>query len=241
MTLNTRQYAPKPSLVQQAFDRIKHDILDGTHAPGSQLSEHQLATELGVSRTPVREALRDLAANGLISIVPQRGIVVSQLSAADASDIYRLREPLECLAIRLAVDRIDDADRKAYLADHSAALAALSAGDIRAALTHAHQMHTRTAQLANSPRLLRILQDIADETRRYGLLAPRHDHTAQIIENHGAIIQALIHGDGPAAETLMIAYLHAERDYTLRTIVPAGAARPAPPSAGRPTSTAAPP
>ena len=228
MALSTPPDKAPLSLVQFAFNRIKDDILDGRHAPGRQISEHQLAEELGISRTPVREALRDLVSSGLARIIPQRGIIIRELSLDDIADMYLLRETLECLAIRIAVTRLNDAERDGYLSDHALSVAALQAGELRPAYDYAVRMHQRTVRLADSPRLSRFMSQIADEAHRYGLLTLRSGHAAQAIDEHGGIIEALVSGDGESAEALMLAHLQADRDLALKVALPIDGTGPAP-------------
>jgi DNA-binding GntR family transcriptional regulator len=91
-----------------AYDQIKEAILSGTLRPMERITESDVASRLGLSRTPVREAFGRLAAEGLIVVVPQRGSFVSQLRIDDILEIYQIRTPLECLAARIAAETIDE-------------------------------------------------------------------------------------------------------------------------------------
>lgn len=86
------------SLRQQATDKIRETILSGRFAPGQKLLERELMSQLGVSRTVLREALQHLQAEGLISIIPHRGPMVAKITAEEARDIYQVRQNLESLA-----------------------------------------------------------------------------------------------------------------------------------------------
>lgn len=92
-----------PSLTVLATDSIRRRVVDGDLAPGARLVEETLAAELGISRLPVREALRTLAAEGLVRLVPRRGAVVTSFTLQDAFEIVTLREALERAAIDLAL------------------------------------------------------------------------------------------------------------------------------------------
>jgi DNA-binding GntR family transcriptional regulator len=96
------------TLWEQVRDRLREDILAGRLDPGTELSEVALAREFGTSRGPLREALGRLAAEGLVTITPRRGAVVTQLSRQEFLDAYQVREALETLAIRLAVPLMSD-------------------------------------------------------------------------------------------------------------------------------------
>lgn len=98
------------TLWEQVRDRLREDILAGRLEPGAELSEVALAREFGTSRGPLREALGRLAAEGLVTVTPRRGAVVTQLSRQEFIDAYQVREALETLAVRLAVPLLSDAE-----------------------------------------------------------------------------------------------------------------------------------
>ena len=99
------------TLREQVADHLRAEILEGRLAPGTELGESTLAASLGVSRGPLREALGQLAAERLVTIVPRRGAVVRELTKQEFIDAYQVREALESLAIRLAVPRLMETDR----------------------------------------------------------------------------------------------------------------------------------
>jgi DNA-binding GntR family transcriptional regulator len=98
------------TLWEQVRDRLREDILAGRLEPGAELSEVALAREFGTSRGPLREALGRLASEGLVTITPRRGAVVTQLSRQEFIDAYQVREALETLAVRLAVPLMSDVE-----------------------------------------------------------------------------------------------------------------------------------
>jgi DNA-binding GntR family transcriptional regulator len=95
-------------LREQVTDRVRSAILDLRLRPGERLIERELTESLGVSRATVREVIRQLAAEGLVTVVPQRGAEVTSLSPSDAADIYEMRASLEALAVRRFVQRAGD-------------------------------------------------------------------------------------------------------------------------------------
>jgi DNA-binding GntR family transcriptional regulator len=96
------------TLRERVHDHLKQGILANRYAPGTVLLEVPLSAELGVSRGPIREALRSLEAEGLVSITPRRGAVVTSLTRRDFLDAYQVREALETLGMRLAIPRLTD-------------------------------------------------------------------------------------------------------------------------------------
>lgn len=98
------------SLTSIIFDRIREDILNDQYVTGSKIVEAKLADELGVSRTPVREALKQLELDGLVENIPNRGVVVKGISKQDISDIYTIRQAIEGIAATWCIERITEAE-----------------------------------------------------------------------------------------------------------------------------------
>jgi DNA-binding GntR family transcriptional regulator len=210
------------NLRQQAHAAIRQGILDLRYPPGSLLSENQLAEELRISRTPIREALRELAGSGLVRILPQRGIAVSEPSVQDIVEVYQLREQLECFATRLAAERLSAAAAAAFEADHAEAMAAMRAGRMRQAYDASVRLHGLIVELARNSRLTQFMNQLGDQVHRFGLLTLRHGRVEQALAEHGEIIAALLRRDADGAETLMRAHLRADRDMALRITLPEG-------------------
>lgn len=102
------------SLVEALAEELRRRILDGVYTPGERIPEERVTTELGVSRPPVREAMRLLQQEGLLTAIPRRGVIVTPLTANDVREIYAVRHALESLAVELALP-IQDRDRLAPL------------------------------------------------------------------------------------------------------------------------------
>lgn len=100
------------SLRSKIYNKLKNAILNGVYKPGESLVEMKLAKELGVSRTPVREALRQLELEGLVSSIPNKGVVVEGVTPQDVEDIYAIRKMIEGLAARWAAEKITDEQLK---------------------------------------------------------------------------------------------------------------------------------
>lgn len=100
-------FVDMPTLSEKVFESIKNRILDFSYLPGVKLSDDEIATELKMSRTPVREALNRLAELGLVEAKSNRGFKVKTFSEKEIEDLYILRNTLECLAVRLTIERMD--------------------------------------------------------------------------------------------------------------------------------------
>jgi len=110
--LNNRDEGYSVSLRQRVFERLQNDILNGKYQPGDSLIETRLSEELGVSRTPIREAIRQLELEDLVQAIPNKGVVVKGISQQDIKDIYTIRMLIEGLAARWAAEKITDEELK---------------------------------------------------------------------------------------------------------------------------------
>lgn len=153
----------RQGLWQEVAVRLRQDISKGRLSPGTRLLEGDLAERFGVSRGPVREALRDLARSGLVVGLPNRGMFVCTTSDADLEEIFVLREALEYAALRLAIAKLlpEDAERLRGLL--RAMEAARERRDSTARKTLDLRFHREIFVIAGSPRLLRSHDDLAAE------------------------------------------------------------------------------
>lgn len=179
---------------------LRDEIIDGTRAPGSKLVEREIATELGVSRLPVRDALRDLVNEGLVTPRPRTWAVVREFTASDISDLDEVRSALETLGFRLAAQRRTRAGLAKLRADLDAELAAAAKGDGAAARRAAADFHETVTELADNA-LLSELQATLRSRMRW--LFGQHDDFAVVAAEHedlyGAIEARDVEGIGELA------------------------------------------
>lgn len=198
------------SLVRTAhevvLERLRQEIISGKFAPGEPLKQTEVAAALGTSVTPVREAMRDLAAEGLIQIDPQRVARVRTLQARDATEINEIRLLLEPLAARRAAERADEAVVGLLRA---AAFETESVDDDVAWLEANNRFHMAVIEASGSPHLVGILTNLRRVSTFYlGVLV----RSAQRIidksaAEHLALVDAIAAGDGDAAARIMYDHL----------------------------------
>ena len=186
---------------ERAYMQIKDAIVDGTLPSGSRLVELTLASELGVSRTPIREALKRLTVEGLVTIDATRGTIVRPISPQDVSDFYAIREVLDGLAASLAAERIssDQLLRLRALLDVIEDAVAM-ADEPRMVLANL-RFHEAVFDAASNERLETMGRSMADFVRRLSFSAfvdTERDET--VLEEHRAILTALQARDPRAAE-----------------------------------------
>ncbi len=153
-------------LREQVISALRTAILDFKLAPGQRLVERELIEQLGVSRTTVREALRELTSEGLVTVVPQRGAVVAAPSLAEAEDLYEIRAVLESLLVERFVERATDAqvERMAEAVEDFARLTAGSS-DIRLILDSKDGFYEAIIEGAASPALQSIVESLQARVR----------------------------------------------------------------------------
>ncbi len=203
--------------VDAARAEIRSLILSGEYRPGVRLAEPALAERLGMSRTPVREALRRLQSDGLVAAGPGGGMVVSSLTAAEISDAYDVREALEVLVAETATRRqtageIPPADLASIAAVNSEMLAAGQAEDAARAAHLNAEFHERLAALSANTLAIETLRRIRDRfliSSRDNLTDPAWRLTSA--EQHGRIVAAVTAGDMKAARQAVIEHTNAAR------------------------------
>ena len=154
-----KEVTDKYSLRGRVFHRIREDILNGKYKDHEEIKEVAIGKELGVSRTPVREALRQLELEGLIQIIPNKGAYVTGIKAKDIQDIYLIRSKLEGLCARWACDHItreqlDEMEEIIYLAEFHAAR-----GHMEQMAELDNRFHTILYESCNSKMLEHLLKD----------------------------------------------------------------------------------
>jgi DNA-binding GntR family transcriptional regulator len=201
--------------VQDAVDALRAAILHGELRPGARLGEVELAEQLGVSRTPVREALRRLAAEGLVDISPNRGARVVSWSVSELEDIYELRALLESHAATRAASRIDEAELPVLekLCRDMEQCADPGRGrdlDRLAALNT--EFHRRILDASGSVRLVALVSSVVQIPL---VLRTFHDYSAEALQrslgHHREIVAALRAGDPQWAGSVMRSHVLAAR------------------------------
>jgi DNA-binding GntR family transcriptional regulator len=188
-------------------DTLRRAIFSGLLAGGTHLGQSEIASQLAVSTTPVREALRDLAADGLIRIDTHRGAVVHDLDHDDLREIYEIREALEPLAIRRAARHIT-ADELATAADLLDRMDRETDPAVWAELNWA--FHALLGRASRSPRLFSLITSAQGSTARYvgESLKAHPERLAEANADHRALLAALAGHDADTSAKLVTVHLH---------------------------------
>lgn len=192
------------TLAEQAFEHLRSEILSGALEPGAELNEVGLATSLGTSRGPLREALGRLDAEGLVRITPRRGAVVTKLTPTEFIEAYQVREALESLAIQLAVPRLTDGDRAMLHELADAMTGHVRTGDVDAYFEANLRFHELIVHASGNQRLARMHARLIGEMNR--LMRKSHELRGgmeQSVVEHKAILDAVDAGDAAQAVRLL--------------------------------------
>jgi len=200
----------RPPTAQEAvLLELRRFIATGVLRPGQQVIQDALADKLGVSRVPLREALKMLEGEGQVTYVAHRGYFVTELSLSDLLEVYRIREILEAEAVTVAVpqmtaediDRLEEAERDVRGASEVADVVAMTAANRR--------FHFTLIEACALPRLVRLIRLLWDATEVYRSVYYNEEHNREVVEGeHRAVVTAVKAGD--AATALLVLGEHRE-------------------------------
>lgn len=192
------------TLHESVYKRLREFILEGDVTPGERLDERHLSAALEVSRTPIRDAIGRLAAEGLIDYRPHQGNFVKVLTAREFDELYVVREELECLAVKLASARVTPDFLDLFEKTVSDSERALAEGDL-AGFGHADQrMHQLIMETAGNSALVASLERIETQTRLGRKLANRHPEVPDVTSRQRrALLRAFQESDVDAAVLAM--------------------------------------
>jgi DNA-binding GntR family transcriptional regulator len=199
------------SLTDRVFEQIRAGIISRELEPGSLYSVVDIAEQLGVSRTPVREALLQFAANGMVAFERSRGVRILKLSSTDIEEIYELRLLLEAPSARRAASNLTSAHRTALTKTFNAMRAATEAGDEPRFQRHDVRFHETILIAAGNQRVVQAVANTRSQMHALGLSTTPTRTLADILAVHQGIYEAVLSGDGDRAEQAVRAHLQDTR------------------------------
>ena len=192
---------PSPIRIRRALENA---IVDGRYPPGSQLDPEALAQEYDCSRTPIREALQQLEASGLVRVLPKRGTYVSEWSAGELAERFEVMAEVEAMCARLAARRITDAEFAEFEAVHAACRDLAEAGEVEAYYLRNSDFHHCIYQATHNAFLAQ------EASRLHAMLQPYRrmqlqvrNRMARSFAEHDAVVAAIRAGDPEAAAEAM--------------------------------------
>lgn len=183
------EYLPLRDVV---FNTLRQSILTGELKPGERLMEIHLADKLGVSRTPIREAIRKLELEGLVTMIPRRGAEVAQITEKNLRDVLEVRRALDALAVELACDRITDEELKQLkrACDHFEV--ETKTGNANQVARADVELHDIILAASGNERLVQMIGNVSQQMYRYRLEYVKEEvHYERLIQEHRQIYEAI--------------------------------------------------
>ena len=210
ISLKMNDYLPLRDVV---FNTLREAILTGDIEPGERLMEIRLAEKLGVSRTPIREAIRMLQLEGLVNMTPRKGTVVAEISKEDLKNVLEVRKVLEQLAVEKACENVSDeavSELRENLKEINAAIKKKNPSDIAKIDVAFHDIIYR---ITGNDRLIQILYNIREQMYRYRLEYIKDQDTRQtVVRDHENLIEAIVNKDVEKAKSIIVAHIeHQEK------------------------------
>ncbi len=215
--MNINEYLPLRDVV---FQTLRRAIITGEFAPGERLMEITLANQLGVSRTPVREAIRKLELEGLVTMVPRKGAQVAKITEENLRDITEIRSNLEQFAVSLACERIDD-EGKQLLRDccNSLRNAIENNNDLIDIIEKDEQFHDAIVVVSKNKRLISIINSLREQFYRYRMEYVKDIQSrTELIEEHEELMHAIFDHNKDLATSMMKTHLQNMQDSIIRAI-----------------------
>lgn len=193
LELNMNAYLPLRDVV---FQTLREAILKGELKPGERLMELQLASRLGVSRTPIREAIRMLELEGLAVTMPRKGAEVARMTEKDMEDVLQIRKALDELAVGLACDNMTEESLEQLRAALKNFEESTRSRDVKKIAQADVEFHDTIYQAADNPKLVNMLNNLREQMYRYRVEYLKNDAVyPRLIEEHKKIYEGLRHKD----------------------------------------------
>lgn len=216
LTISMNDYLPLRDVV---FQTLRQGILHGVLPPGQRLMEIQLAKHLGVSRTPVREALRMLELEGLVVTVPRHGAEVAEITQKDLQDVLEVRCALEALAVDLASVAITDEELQSLRTNTDKFERLIDAGDISALAACDVKFHDIIFSATRNNRLVQLLNNLSEQMYRYRLeyLKDKEVHPI-LLQEHKEIIKHLENRDTTKAKEVITRHINKQYEDVIKNL-----------------------
>lgn len=203
--VNMNEYLPLRDVV---FHTLRQAILRGELKPGERLMEIQLANKLGVSRTPIREAIRKLELEGLVLMIPRRGAEVAEITEKSLRDVLEVRSALEELAVKLACEKIEDENILELKEAAKEFEIALKSGDVTVYAEADVKFHDIIYRATDNQRLIQLLNNLREQMYRYRVEYLKREESHEILlKEHNMIIEAIERRNTEAAVEIVCRHI----------------------------------
>ena len=215
--INLDNYKPLRDVV---FENLRTAILEGNLKAGQRLMEVQLAEQLGVSRTPIREAIRKLELEGLVVMLPRKGAYVANMSFKDLIDVLEIRSSLEGLAASLAAERLreeDIADLERVAKEFETSV---READIDNVLKKDVEFHEKIFLMANNKKLYQLITSLWEQVHRFRVTyVSNYDASLSLVDEHNRILEAIKSGDCELAKKYATEHIEIAEQFFMENTV----------------------
>lgn len=192
------EYLPLRDVV---FNTLRQGILTGELKPGERLMELHLASRLGVSRTPIREAIRKLELEGLVIMIPRRGAQVAQITEKNLQDVLEVRRALDVFAAKLACQRMTEEQKRSFKEAADAFETAVETKNATVIAKADVAFHDIILSSAGNERLTQLVNNLAEQVYRYRFESIKNESShGRLIQEHRHIYESILAGDEKKAE-----------------------------------------
>lgn len=192
-TVNMDEFLPLRDVV---FNTLRRAILTGELKPGERLMEIHLANRLGVSRTPIREAIRKLELEGLVTMIPRRGAEVAQITKKSLQDVLEVRRALDALCAELACDRITPEGKVSLKKACDSFEEATKTGDVVTIAEADVALHDIIVQATGNQRLIQLINNLSEQMYRYRFEYIKDESGHEnLVNEHRMIYESIMNGD----------------------------------------------
>jgi DNA-binding GntR family transcriptional regulator len=216
------------TLREKILETIRDAILKGSLKPGERVSEPELAERFGISRTPIREAFRQLESEGYLEVIPRRGAVVASLSERDVVEFYSIKSILEGHAARIAAERLSDRDLDRLEAINAKLAQIAGDGDVKSFFRVHNEFHDLFIKASGNDKLAELINHLLLKFNRLRLASLSQPGRMDIsVQEHRKIIEAFRKHDGDQAENLVRHTATIGAEVLIQSMVPETGKRPA--------------
>ncbi|MDD4369934.1 MAG: GntR family transcriptional regulator [Anaerostipes sp.] len=216
LQVNVNEYLPLRDVV---FNTLRQAIITGEFAPGERLMEIALANRLGVSRTPVREAIRKLELEGLVVMIPRKGAEVAKITEKDLRDVLEVRSSLEELAAELATERLNGEFKEKIISALRAFEEAIEKQDDAGIADTDMDFHDIIFEATQNKRLITIINNLREQMYRYRLeYVKDQEYHSVLLREHKELVKAMFDGDKLEARRIMKTHIENQEETVIRNI-----------------------
>ena len=216
LKVSVNEYLPLRDIV---FNTLRKAILKGELEPGERLMEKQLAEKMGVSRTPIREAIRKLELEGLVIMIPRKGAEVAMITEQDIKDVLEVRAALESLAVKLACQRMDKQSTNELLAINDAFIGAARRKDVETVIKKDVEFHDAIYDATKNKKLTAMINNLQEQIYRFRVEYIRQmDDFSTLVEEHEEIVNAIVNQDSTTAQDIATRHIENQEKAVIRQI-----------------------